>query len=341
MSNKGLGLRQTKGKFQIMGKVTGVEKDGFYKEGKSSNTGKSWRRVNFGVMYQPDSVAYVQQTGSQQDYVYFNKSEVVNGKRVSDTQKVAWADRHKAPSEEYNLVGVHCGVEKIVDDDGKIVNNKKTLVAFDACKEISEHLQDDDSVFVKGDIKFSTYNGRHNTSFDFDQVSLCQKPIDFDDEKFKPINMFKQEIIFMGIEKNKENDNEFIVSAKVVNYNSIEDIEMYIQNSKIAQTFKKMLKPYTMIKVGGYISVETLIEEVEVDDAWGVGIEMEKVKAPTVRKLIINGADKDTIDTDTYSEEVIEEALYKQKANDKANSEFKTTSDSDDWGENYEGEEWD
>ena len=109
----------------------------------------------------------------------------------------------------------------------------------------------------------------------------------------------------------------------------------------MAQTFKKMLKPYTMIKVGGYFSVETPVEEVEVDDAWGVGIEMEKVKAPTVRKLIINGADKDTIDTDTYSEEVIEEALYKQKANDKANSEFKTTSDSDDWGENYEGEEWD
>ena len=329
-----------------MGKVTGVEKDGFYKEGKSSNTtqycqGKSWRRVNFGVMYQPDSVVYVQQTGSPQDYVYFNKSEVINGKRVSDTQKVAWADRHKAPSEEYSLIGVHCGVEKIVDDDGKIVNNKKTLVAFDACKEISEHLQDDDSVFVKGDIKFSTYNGKHNTSFDFDKVSLCQKPIDFDDEKFKPINMFKQEIIFMGIEKNKENNNEFIVSAKVVNYNSIEDIEMYVHNSKIAQTFKKMLKPYTMIKVGGYISVETPVEEVEVDDAWGVGIEMEKVKAPTVRKLIINGADKDTIDTDTYSEEVIEEALYKQKANDKANSEFKTTSDSDDWGENYEGEEWD
>lgn len=32
MSNKGLGLRQTKGKFQIMGKVTGVEKDGFIKK---------------------------------------------------------------------------------------------------------------------------------------------------------------------------------------------------------------------------------------------------------------------------------------------------------------------
>lgn len=343
MSNKGLGLRQTKGKFQIRGKVVGTDKDTFYKEGRSASTGNEWRRVNFGVMYQPDSTVYVQQNGSQQDYVYINKSEVINGKRVSDTQKVIWNDRHKVLPEGYNLVGINCGVKKIVTDDGKTVNDRKTLVSFDACKEVADHLKDDDSVFIGGNIKFSTYNGKHKTVFEFDRILLCQNPIDFENENFEPTHLFKQEIIFMGIEKSKEVDGEFIVSAKIVNYNSIEDIEMYIRDAKMAQTFKKSLKPYTMIKVGGYISVETPVEEIESDDAWGVGIEMEKVKAPTVRKLIINGADKDTIDTDTYSEEVIEEALYKQKANDKANNEFKTSSDSnnDGWDEDYEGEDWD
>jgi hypothetical protein len=341
-NNKGLGLRQTKGYFQVKGKVTGVEKENFYTEGKSRN-GKDYRRINFGVEYQPDCSVYVQQFGMPQDYVYYSKQEITGNKKTKVTEKVNWSDRFKSPGENYRLVGINCGVEKIVDKKGSLVNSKKSLTQFDACKEIADHLKDNDSVFVKGNITYSTYEGSHKTNFDFTQVSLCKDDIDFDNENFKSENKFKQEIVFMGIDKSKEIDGEFIISGKVVNYDSIEDIELYTRDNKLASILKKNCKPYNLIELGGNIFAEFGSEKVESDDEWGVGIEMNKVKAPYSIKLMVNGADKSSLDTTTYSEEIIEEALVKQKANDTAKAEFSTKtskSDSDDW-DDVDGEEWD
>ena len=42
IKKKGLGLPQTKGSFQVRGKVTGTQKDKFYTE-KLTRTDKPWR----------------------------------------------------------------------------------------------------------------------------------------------------------------------------------------------------------------------------------------------------------------------------------------------------------
>ena len=58
---------------------------------------------------------------------------------------------------------------------------------------------------------------------------------------------------------------------------------------------------------------------------------------------MITDLNKDSLDTTTYSEEIIEEALVKQKMNDTAKAEFSTKtskSESDDW-DDVDGEEWD
>ena len=86
-NNKGLDLRQTKGYFQVKGKVTGVKKENFYTEGKARN-GKDYRRINFGVEYQPDCSVYVQQFGIPQDYVYYSKQEITGNKKTKATKKV-------------------------------------------------------------------------------------------------------------------------------------------------------------------------------------------------------------------------------------------------------------
>lgn len=341
-NNKGLGLRQTKGYFQVRGKVNGVEKDSFYTEGKARN-GQDYRRINFGVEYQPDCSVYIQQFGMPKDYVCYSKQETIDGKKSIVKEQVEWGDRFKTPKEGYRLYGINCGVEKIVGKNGKLINSRKSLTQFDACKEIAEHLKDNDSVFVKGNITYSTYEDSHKTNFDFTQVSLCKDDIDFDNENFKSENKFKQEIVFMGIDKSKEIDGEFIISGKVVNYDSIEDVELYTRDNKLASILKKNCKPYNLIELGGNIFAEFGSEKVESDDEWGIGIEMNKIKAPYSIKLMVNGADKSSLDTTTYSEEIIEEALVKQKANNTAKAEFSTKtskSDSDDW-DDVDGEEWD
>ena len=74
---------------------------------------------------------------------------------------------------------------------------------------------------------------------------------------------------------------------------------------------------------------------------------MERVNNPTKRSLLIIGAHKDSVDTDTYSEEIIEEAIAKMNSDKKATKDFGDNSD-DDWGSmdikasdsNDEDEEW-
>lgn len=330
--NKGLELPQTRGTFQIKGVVTGTQKNNFLKETLTKNAQKPWRTLNFGVKTDKESTIYITLSDGEKDKVYFAKTETVDGKKKTDVQEVAWKDRFKFNKEGYRLIGVNVGVSKTTDAKGNEVNDKKMLTGYDACKEIFDNLKDDQSVFVRGTIDYSHFEGNNGTvravKFVPNQVSLC-KDVDFDAEDFEPIADFTQVIVFTGIEPEDDTKKRFVVSAKIVNFNSIEDAEFFIESKELATTFKKNLKPYTAIKVWGNIKVNKDVEEVVVTDAWGEENKMEKINSPTKRELLIVGADPKTIDKETYSEEAIEEALEKIKADKKAENEFGV---SDEWG---------
>ena len=318
----GLDIQQTKGSFQIRGIVSGTDSDRFFKEMKTK-TGKDMRMINFGVDYDKDKRVYVALNGMVKDEVYFSKKDE---KGKTTTQKVKWKDRNTFNKDGYRLIGVNVGVTKTTDENGKEVNDKKTLVEYDACAEIGANLKDGASVFVRGTIEYSTYKDKHQTKFIPNQVSLC-KDVDFEDEKFEPTADFEQVIIFMGITPN-DNKTKFTIEAKIVNYNSIEDAEFVTYNSKLAMTLKKNVKPYTAIKIYGHIDIIGGVEEVEEqDDGWGESNPMQRVTSAFERELVIIGADKDSIDTEIYSEEIIEEAIAKQNADKAAQDEYGS-----DWG---------
>ena len=157
------------------------------------------------------------------------------------------------------------GIEK--DKDGK--NIQQVLTEFDACKEIGTNIKDGMSVFTKGKIEFSSFDStdgkKRSIKFIPQQISLCSKDIDFEDEGFEIKADFSQQIIFMGIEKN---DNIFIVKAKIVTYSSIEDTEFIIKDKNLANTFRQKLKPYNAIQVHGRIEVTENVEEVADENGW-------------------------------------------------------------------------
>ena len=62
----GLGLPQTKGSFQVRGKVTGTQRDNFYTE-KLTRTDKPWRSVAFGVQFDENSTVFVSLNGMERD----------------------------------------------------------------------------------------------------------------------------------------------------------------------------------------------------------------------------------------------------------------------------------
>jgi hypothetical protein len=274
--------------------------------------------------------------GMVKDKVYFSKKND-NGK--TDTKAVDWKNRNKEDADGYRLIGVNVGLEKTINAEGKAVNDKKTLTPYDACDYIKDYLMDDSSVFIKGNLEFSSFmdsegNIRRSVKYVPGQISLC-KEVKFDEysEENKPSHDFTQNIVFMGIDKERIDDketNRFIVSAKIVTYNDIVDTEFVMTDSKLAGVFRKNLKPYTSIKVWGNISVEKDTTEVETTDCWGAANSMERVNTPTIRELIITGADPETIDTTTYTEAEIDKAIETAKASKNAEKDFGNSTDG--WG---------
>jgi hypothetical protein len=327
---EGLGLPQTRGSFQVIGKVLGTAKDSFYTE-KLTKTDKPWRAVNFGVQFNDNATVYLGLNGMEKENVVFSKKSEEAGKK-SETVKVAWKERFKfkenPANKDYQLIGVNVGVTKVKDAKGNDVNDKKHLVEYDACKEIADNLKDNQTVFVRGTIDYSTYNNKYMTKFVPSQVSLA-KDIDFSAEDFVPMADFTQFIVFTGITPN-EDKTKATLAAKIVNFETVEDAEFVITDMNLAKVFNKNLKPYTGIKVWGNIAVEKDTEEVEATDCWGTKNDMEKINAPTIRELVITGADPETIDTKTYTEDAIDKAIEKVKATKTADNDFGKSGDS--WG---------
>lgn len=331
-------LPETKGMFQLKGIVSGTEKEDFYKEIKT-RTNKDMRLINFGVTYAENETLYVNMQGMEQENVYFSKRAAKKGEK-SETVKVPWSDRFTYNREGFRLIGKNLGVKKKVDEDGKTVNDKKVLVEFDACKEVGEGLKDKSSVFIKGNLDYSSFtddagNKRVSTKLVPNQISLCQD-INFDDKELKQQNDFSQTIIFMGIDQEKDDSEKatgrFIVTARIVTYKTIEDVEFIIIDSKLAQMFKKNLKAYNAIKISGRMVSSTVTEVVEDEDNWGEEDAIEKVSAPSKREFIITGAKGSSIEREVYTQNNVEEAISKIVNANKAENDFGADS-STDWGD--------
>ena len=346
-------LPETKGAFQLKGIVSGMEKDTAFKEIKTKS-GKPMRMLNFGTSYLDGETLYINLQGMEQENVYFSKRAEKKGEKA-ETVKVPWADRFSYNREGFRLIGKNIGVKKKVDSEGKTVNDKKVLTDFDACKEVKENLKDGSSVFIRGNLDYSSFtddsgNKRTSTKLIPNQISLCSE-VNFDDEKFEKQNDFNQVIIFMGIEQEKDDNDKptgrFIVLAKIVTYSNIEDVQFIIADKALANKFKKSLNPYNAIKVSGHMVSSTQTETVATDDDnWGEEDSIEKVSAPTKREFIITGAKGSSIDKELYTEENVTEAIAKIKNANKAEESFGSESN-DDWGstdgldESDEDEAWD
>lgn len=345
MSNRIFDLPETKGTYQCKGIISGVARDKFYTS-KTTKTGKDFRAVNFGCAYDDKKNVYMSLNGMPQQKVYFSKRNPSTGK--TETKSVAWADRNKFNEDGWRMIGVSLGLKKTTNSDGKEVNDKKTMTPFDACNYIKENLQDDMSTFIRGNIEFSSYmdsegNVRRSVKYVPSQISLC-KEVDFSeyDEDNKPVHDFTQTIVFMSIEKEKENDRDtgrFVVSAKIVTYSDIVDTQFIITDAKLAGLFKKNLKSFNAITVHGRIEVSHQLEEISNEDVWGEANTMTAVTAPTKTEMIITGATSSSIDRDTYTEKNVSDAVKKIRASQTAEKNFSGSAVSvsaDDWGDDDE-----
>lgn len=332
-------LPQTKGEFQIRGNASGVLKQNFFTSKKTKN-GNDMNLLNFGVNYDEGQTAYMTLNGTVNKAVYY-----YNGEK-KDTKEVAWAQRDKCPADGYNLIGVRVGLETTTDENGKVSNIKKTMVDYDAAAYISKHLKDNMPVFVKGSLEFDSYTDkkgevRRSQKLIPNQISLCSKPIDFEDEDYKVLADFKTTIVFESIEKEKDSKGKetgrFVVSALHIGYSTITNTSFVVEDAKLAQLMKKNLKAYTAIEVSGKCKSTIVVEEVTEEDDWGVKSSFDRVDTPRVFEFVITGAKPGTIDRGTYTEDNIAEARRAIANKDKAEKNYgdkkETTTTDDGWGD--------
>jgi hypothetical protein len=332
----GLSLAQTRGNWQMKGIVVGVNKEQFSKSIKTKN-GKLMRQISFGIQTSKDSILYVNLSGMEQDYVYFSKRPDPKVKDSKSTvEKVEWSKRKAWKKEGFTLIGVNCGLTKTITDKGE-VNDIQHLTAFDACEYIANNLKDGASVFAKGNLEWSHYesNGNmvHASKMMITQLSLC-KDVDFADEKFEREASFAQSIVYTDIEKM---DNEFALSAKIINYNSVEDATFTVTNEKLALNFKKNVKPFSFVKIWGDIQTARNTEEVKEtaeDDGWGNANPMQRLTGAYKKVLLITGADKESIDNETYNEKSVAQCVEEAKGVDAKKKDFESD---DDWGNTKSG----
>lgn len=320
-------LKQTANSFQVRGVVTGIKSQRFYKSGTGKNGG-SWNVVEFGIKIAENKTVYIKLNGFPRDEViYYKKGE--NGAKGT-TQKVKWKDRNKAPGKDYRLIGVNISTGK--DDNGKNVN--KTFVEYDAVEWLHDNLSDGDSVFIKGNLEFSSYTDKNNqtrkqTNMVPTQISYTQKPVDFEADDYEEMCEFENTIVFQSIDKeldeNDKHTGRFVLSGYSIGYSTVEHVNFIIDaaHAKLAGNLKKAMKSGYSIKTYGRVAIINDITVVDNDDdGWGETSPMERINNPARREYIVYKADPNTIEKEDYTEADIARAINKIKAAKEAAANF-------------------
>lgn len=323
-------LPQTKGAFLVRGLASELKKESAFEEKQTKNGGMA-RKAQFAVSVSNNIKLFFELFEILKESAYFYNP------KTKTTIKVPYADRYKKQEKDYELIGTLVGLESVQDENGDYKYKKQKLHNYDATKYIYEHVKDNMNLEVRGSVDFSSFETNDCVKKIIKlipkNISINDKKIDFDAEDFQSTNSFNQIIVYTGIKEDEDNKGIFLVSGYIVNYSSIERVEFILKNANLAKRIKKEIAPYTSMKVIGRLVKEVIVEEAEVDDGWGETDQINTVKHFSPMQLIMTGIKDGSFDTETYTEEKIQNALraIKEFGNNYVKKEEKE--DDDDWGE--------
>lgn len=257
-------LQPTYGRFKVRGIVTGLDKDYAWVDSVSESSGRPYRIIRFNVKTSETNQVQVELVGSIQDNVYFYNREEKKSIAVN------WDSRYEERDDGYELIGVQVGLEK--DDKGK--NIIKTLVPYDATKEIYNNLKDGDSVYIVGRLVYSEYETNNGNKIsqvrnEIQRIYFTTDPVDFNAENFKEINDFKQDIIVVGSEYDKEL-NKLFVNTYIVTNKEGDFVPYQFTIDGEDKKLHTLLKNIKALPFGSLLNVEgkilNKVETVKIED---------------------------------------------------------------------------
>ena len=348
MAKKHHELKQTKAFFTIKGNLTKTDKDDLFNvKPKDSERKYGYAGCSLSVKTTTESTLHgITLGGCETDNVKYNYD--YNDKK--ETLEISWKDRYDNKfitsclpndSVKVNLnFGKNMGLwhEKYIDkNDGNKEKKKlvtKQLTAYDAVMELKQakedgRMADNTSVYVAGNIKPNSYSFKDDKGETHTKKSIKLeagtlkfiKPIILseltEEDKLKTAN-FDIEIVIKEFNKI---ENDIYLTAILVGYDFIEEMEFKFLKKEVAEGFKGLFSQYLQkgiypkIRCTGVIYQEILQEEVEVKPTGTIAFNLgEPEKCASKRKgsartvYAIVGGYEDSIDTESYTVENVEAA---------------------------------
>ncbi len=298
-------LLQTKGTWEARGKLFNVKSENAFK----INDKENWRTMNLGLRISDSEVMYFTIKAGNSGDVTLSKRGPNKGDK-NETKKVPFKDRLKESKNGWSTFGVSLGITK--NDEGK--NEVVNMHPWDAWEYCQENLVDDMSLFVAGEIEFSTFKSTDDKgnetvkkyqNFVAKKIYLATAEIDFQSEKFEKHAGFSQ--TFLMVAPHKE-DGYFLELAHV-GYGSFENVIVECTETMYNLLKEKGLKRNNALTFTGVLKTSVTVDEAKVEDTWGEKSVVGSNRTPAKTVLLITGADGSTLDKTTYTQKAIDEYL--------------------------------
>lgn len=219
-------IAQTKGSFQIIGKVTGVERDKYYIDGiveKGKNKDKNYRSMNFGVKTSDNQTIYLRMYAVEPEFVWVIDNNPDNRKKgekakVDKVTYEEYTDKREAWQDEARIpLDMAVNLEST---DPKA--SSEHFVTYDGIDYLYDNLENGMTIYVKGDLKRNSYENRQgevvdSINYEPRTIKLSDKVMDESDAKFYEYAKFKEEFILTDTELNKE-EQTLLVYGKTADY---------------------------------------------------------------------------------------------------------------------------
>ena len=268
-------LKKGVSQFQLIGEAK--INDYTFKIDEQSASGWIYNSMNLGVDCGNGNTVYCDMMGgysSVNDSVIYvhGKTENDNGKEVDDYENrftVDWEDRFDEDiiEEIGNQCFITVGLEK--DNKGKTFS-KKFLSAYDAIEYIKENLEEGTVINVKGNLKYSSYQGNTQVKKEVTSVFLSKA-----DDPSKYSATFQQTILIDkdSLDKYDKESSSFPINAYVVDY-----VGKYGENKQ--EIRQNVAFPKTF---------QFNISETELEKGTKLANKLFKAKKDNVNELLVEG----------------------------------------------------
>lgn len=273
-------LEQTRGEFKIKGLVKGIDRDNAYEEGvrpDGRHAGRTFRKLNLGVQTSEDNQLRLGMFSYEPDEVFLwnnekrKKDKDYKGERMPYEEYLQKKDILKANGTA--VLQARIGVE--TDEDGKLITHG--LTSYEASEEIYDNIDNDDSVYVEGQISYSEYKNRQGdmtTAVNYNINRLFKSSNDFDlrDENYEKQDYYEQQFVYVDsmVDKSKK---QLIVIGRIIDYRKNTVDTNFVINygedksmSKLAENVRKKFKFGDLVTVFGQLVNRTVEQDVEEEE---------------------------------------------------------------------------